>query len=186
MGGIMTTQVGPPTPEGSALAPYTAANGDNVLPGCFGVSHGSGIVSELIRHATSSWAGHAFIYVGDGQIVEGIPPLARVASANSHPHAVWNAREALTDEQRDAIILRAQALVGCPYDYPAYIGFALETLKIRTGRELDPVFHDDKWRVCSALVADCYAFAGIHIEASLKDPNLVSPADLYDRIAHEA
>jgi len=186
MGGIMTTQVGPTIPAGSALAPYTAANGDNVLPGCFGVSHGSGIVSELIRHATSSWAGHAFIYVGDGQIVEGIPPLARVASANSHPHAVWNARETLTDQQRDAIILRAQALVGCPYDYPAYIGFALETLKIRTGRELDPVFHDDKWRVCSALVADCYAFAGIHIEASLKDPNLVSPADLYDRIAHQA
>jgi len=48
----------PVSPAGSTLAPYTAANGDVVLPGCYGVSHGSGITGELIRHATESWAGH--------------------------------------------------------------------------------------------------------------------------------
>jgi hypothetical protein len=39
--------------------------------------------------------------------------------------------------------------------------------------------------VCSALVADCYAYAGITL-AGLKDPNLISPADLYNIIARQA
>lgn len=168
------------------LAPYTARNGDSVQAGCFGVSHGSGLAGELIRHATESWAGHAFVYIGNGQIVEGWAPVARVAPADSHPDAVWNAHEALTDEQRMQIVARAQALVGTPYDWSAYVGFALEVLKLRSGSQLDPVFKQDRWRVCSALVADCYERAGITIDGGQTDPNLVSPADLYNRIAGEA
>jgi uncharacterized protein YycO len=164
------------------LSPYTARNGEVVQAGCYGVSHGSGMTGELIRHATESWAGHAFVYVGNGLIVEGKPPVAAVASADSHPDAVWNVRERLVDEQRLAIVARAHALVGCHYDWPAYVGFALEIMKIRSGAELDCVFHSDDWRVCSALVADCYAHAGIDIGLDV-DVNLVSPADLYNRIA---
>jgi hypothetical protein len=165
------------------LAPYTARNGKIVRAGCYGVSHGSGILGELIRHATESWAGHAFVYVGNGLIIEGTAPIARIAQADSHPDAIWNVDEVLTDEQRRRIVDRAHALVGIRYDYLAYVGFALEVLKLRRGTELDPVFHDDHWRVCSALVADCYGFAGITIDSGLRDPNLVSPADLYNRIA---
>ena len=150
------------------------------------MSHGSGLVGELIRHATESWAGHAFVYIGNGQIVEGMPPVARIASADEHPDAVWNTQEPLTDEQRTKIIARAHALVGTPYDWPAYVGFALEVLKLGSEHELDPVFKQDPWRVCSALVADCYEYAGITIEGSLKEPNLVSPADLYNRIADQS
>lgn len=175
----------PAAPARPMLAPYIAANGDQVLPGCFGVSHGAGITGELIRHATESWAGHAFVYVGNGQIVEAAPPAARVSPAASHPDAVWNVRFPLTAAQRDKICARARALVGCPYDYPAYVGFALKVLKIRSGAELDPVFKADHWRVSSALVADCYAHAGIRL-AGLKDPNLISPADLYNIIARQA
>jgi uncharacterized protein YycO len=176
----------PVSPAGSTLTPYTAANGDIVQPGCFGVSHGSGITGELIRHATESWAGHAFVYVGNGQIIEAEPPAARVSAADSHPDAVWNVRYPLTDTQRDDIVARAHALVGCPYDYPAYVGFALEVMKLASGQELDPVFQQDHWRVCSALVADCYAYAGIHLEQGLPNPNLISPADLYNIIAQES
>jgi uncharacterized protein YycO len=175
----------PVSAAGSTLASYTAANGDIVLPGCYGVSHGSGITGELIRHATESWAGHAFVYVGNGQIIEAEPPAARVSAADSHPDAVWNVRYALTGAERDAIVARAHALVGCPYDYPAYVGFALEVLKLRDGQELDPVFREDHWRVCSALVADCYAYAGLDLELGLPYPNLISPADLYNIIAQE-
>jgi uncharacterized protein YycO len=181
----MAVTAAPVLPAMSTLAPYIAANGDQVLPGCFGVSHGAGITGELIRHATESWAGHAFVYVGNGQIVEAAPPAARVSPAASHPDAVWNARFPLTGAQRDKICARARALVGCPYDYPAYVGFALKLLKISNGTELDPVFKADHWRVCSALVADCYAYAGINL-AGLKDPNLISPADLYNIIARQA
>lgn len=181
----MTTPAAPPSTPGSSLASITTPNGEIVLPGTYGVSHGSGITGELIRHATESWAGHAFVYVGNGEVIEAAPPCARVASAASHPDAVWDTHEVLTDAQRDDIVARAHALVGCPYDYPAYVGFALEVMKIRSGQELDPVFKEDHWRVCSALVADCYAYAGIHLETGLPYPNLISPADLYNRIAQD-
>jgi len=153
-------------------------------PGDYGVSHGSGLIGELIRHATESWAGHAFIFVGDGHIIEGTAPVARLASVASHPDAVWSS-EVLTDAQRTTIVSRAHALVGCAYDWPAYVGFSLEILKLRTGVELDPLFRQDGWRVCSALVADCYAQAGINLVAGEVEPNLISPADLYNRIAHK-
>lgn len=164
------------------LAPYKARNGDIIYAGSYGVSHGSGLAGELIRHATASWAGHAFVYIGNGLIVEAAPPIARVSPADSHPDAVWNARETLTTDQRLTIIARAHALVGTHYDWPAYVGFALEILKLRSGAQLDATFKQDQWRVCSALVADCYAQAGIIIDPGV-DINLVSPADLYDRIA---
>ena len=156
---------------------------DGPLPGAYGVSHGAGMVGQLIRHATESWAGHAFIFIGGGMIIEGAPPATRLAPAASHPDAVWNLGEQLTAAQRTMIVARAHALVGEPYDYWAYVGFGLEVLGLRTGKELEPVFKRDKWRVCSAIVADCYAFAGIDLTAGLGYPNLVSPADLYNRIA---
>ena len=154
--------------------------------GNYGVSHGSGMVGELIRHAIESWAGHAFVYIGNGMIIEAAPPATRIAPAASHPDAIWNLHEPLTNAQRDAIVARAHALLGTPYDYPAYIGFALEVLHLRTGQQLAAEFKHDHWRVCSADVADAYAFAGVDLTAGLKFPNLVSPADLYDRIAQQA
>ena len=157
-----------------------------VLPGNYGVSHGGGMVGELIRHATESWAGHAFICIGNGMIIEAAPPATRTAPAASHGDAIWNLREPLTGAQRDKIVARAHALLGEPYDYGAYIGFALETLKLADGKQLEPVFKRDTWRVCSAIVADCYAAAGIDLTGGLDYPNLVSPANLYDRIAQEA
>ena len=84
------------------------------------------------------------------------------------------------------IVARAHALLGVPYDYGAYIGFALEVLGLRTGKQLEDVFKRDTWRVCSADVADAYSFAGIDLTAGLQYPNLVSPADLYNRIAQQA
>lgn len=158
---------------------------DVPLPGNYGVSHGSGMAGELIRHATESWAGHAFVYVGDGMIVEAAPPVTRLAPAASHNDAIWNLKELLTDEQRKAIVARAHALVGTPYDYPAYIGFALEVLKLRDGKQLAQYFKQDRWRVCSADVADEYGFAKIDLLAGLDYPNLISPANLLNRIIRQ-
>jgi uncharacterized protein YycO len=170
----------------SELAPYIARNGSVVAPGCYGVSHGVGIVGELVRHATDSWAGHAFIYLGNGQIVEGHTLVARTVSADSHPDAVWNVHESLSDDQRLSIIAKAQAMVGTPYDYASYIGFALEIMKLRTESQLDKVFQQDNWRVCSALVADCYSYAGICVDTGARAANLISPDDLYRRILSQS
>ena len=129
----MAASAVPVLPAASRLAPYIAANGGKVLPGCYGLSGGGDIIGELIRHATGSWAGHAFVYVGDGQIVEAVPPAVRLARAASRPDAVWHAGYPLTDAQRMRICARARALAGRPYDYPAYVGFALKVLNVRDG-----------------------------------------------------
>lgn len=169
----MTSTAIPVLPARPRLAPFTAANGAHVLPGCYGVSHGGEITGELIRHATGrSRAGHAFVYIGHGQIVEAVPSAVRIAPAASRPDAVWDVRHPLTDAQRARICARARAMVGRPYDYPAYTGFALKVLKISEEAELDPVFKADHWRVSAELVADCYAHAGIRLPL----PSLNRPA----------
>lgn len=184
MSGGMTTPLALTLPD---LVPTSAVLPGTLQPGCYGVSHGSGIVGELIRHATESWAGHAFVYVGQGMIVEGAAPVTRLAPAAAHPDAVWNLNEQLTPAERLGIVARAHALVGTPYDYPAYIGFALEVLHLASGTSLAPVFRHDTWRVCSADVADCYLRgASIDVTAGLRYPNLVSPGDLYNRIVRQS
>jgi hypothetical protein len=164
--------------RGARMTPYIAASGDEVLPGCYGLSDGGGITGDLIRHATGARACHAFIYIGNGQVVEAAPPAVRVVPAASHPGAIWNVRCPLTAAQRARICARALALVGRPYDYPAYTGFALRVLKVRDGAELDPVFKADHWQVCSTLVADCYAYAGVRVQPGLRDLSLSGPAGL--------
>jgi uncharacterized protein YycO len=145
------------------------------------------MAAALIRHATASWAGHAVIYIGDGLIVEAVPPVTKVSPVNSRPDAIWNVDEPnLTDAARRNIVARARALEGTPYDYPAYIGFAMELLHIRNGQELETFFQDDRWRVCSADVADAYHYGAIDLEQGLQYPNLISPADLLNRIVQQS
>jgi hypothetical protein len=174
----MSVTVIPARPARARLVPYIAANGDRVLPGCYGISRGLNITGDLIRPATGSRPGHAFIYVGHGRVVEVAPPGVRIAPASAHPDALWNVRFPLTGAQRQKICARALALVGRAYDYPAYTGFALKVLKLSDDAELAPVFKADHWQVCSALVADCYAYAGIRLEPGLKDLSVSRTAGL--------
>lgn len=147
-----------------------------LTPGVFGVSHGGGIPGALIRSATGSWAGHAFGNLGAGLLVQGQPPKAAIAPADSHDDAVWAwrmwdqlmAEAGWTAQQvaaaQAAVTARYRAEIGCDYDYPAYAGFAAEVLHLRTGQQLAPDFAKDDWRVCSALVADALRAGGVPLD----------------------
>jgi len=173
-----------------------------LAPGVFGVSHGGGTAGDLIRTATQSWAGHAFLYLGGGLIVQGQPPQAATAPADSHGDAIW-AWQMWDKLQADdgwpadrvaeaqaKVAARGHALIGCAYDYEAYAAFALMVLKIRNASQLAPLFSRDAWRVCSALVYDAETFGGVPMEfvpsdgpglvtdEGLKVPNLVAPGML--------
>jgi hypothetical protein len=165
-------------------------NINQLQPGVFGVSHGGGTAGELIRHATGSWAGHAFLYLGNGQIVQGQPPVAALAPADSHDDAIWAWRmwdwlervNGWTPEQvREAqgkVVARGHALVGCAYDFEAYAAFALMVLKLRNADQLAPVFMHDSYRVCSALVDDAETFGGVPMEFVPEDgPGLIAHPD---------
>ncbi len=151
-----------------------------LTPGVFGVSHGSGYGGELIRHATGSWAGHAFLYLGGGQMVEGAPPEARIVPADKYGDAIWAWRQwdqlkaaSWTDQEiraaQDKVVGRGHALVGCAYDWPAYVGFALEVLGLRSEQQLSPFFTHDAYRVCSALVDDAETFGDVPMTFTAED-----------------
>lgn len=159
-------------------------------PGTFGVSHGGGTAGELIRHATGSWAGHAFLYLGDGLIVQGQPPQAATAPADSHGDAIWAWRmwDWLRDDQKwtparvmnaqTMVVERGKALIGCSYDYEAYVAFALMVMKLRNADQIAPFFRRDAWRVCSALVADAEGMGGVPMQFVPSDgPGLVAHPD---------
>ena len=164
---------------------------DKLTPGVFGVSHGSGMAGELIRHATGSWAGHAFLYLGNGLIVQGQPPQAGTAAAASHDDAIWawrmwdqlKAVNGWTDAQVSAaqakVVGRGYALVGTAYDWPAYVAFSLEVLHLRNEDQLADWFRQDGYRVCSALVDDALTFAGVPLNFVPEDgPGLVAKPDV--------
>lgn len=144
-----------------------------LTPGVFGVSAGGGPLAELIRSATQSSAGHAFMYLGNGQIVEGTAPVAKLAPATEHGDAIWayrmwdqlKAKNGWTDAQVQAaqakVVARGKALEGTGYDYAAYLAFSLEVTRLRNAEQLSPIFAKDKCRVCSALVYDAETSGGV-------------------------
>ncbi len=153
---------------------------DKLTPGVFFVSHGSGLGGEIIRHATGSWAGHAGLYLGGGQMVEGAPPEARIVHADKYGDAIWAWRMwdqlkdgSWTDQEIRAAQLRVtgrgHALVGCAYDWPAYVGFTLEVLNLRSEKQLSPFFRHDTYRVCSALVDDAEVSGGVPMTFTAED-----------------
>src|SRR5947208_15663892 len=87
----MTVTAIPPRTARPRLAPYTAASGDMVLPGCYGISRGQGITGDLIKLASGPRPGHGFIYIGNRRIVAVAPPAVRIAPAASHTDPLWNA-----------------------------------------------------------------------------------------------
>lgn len=177
---------------------------DQLRPGTFGVSHGGGIPGAIIRSATGSWAGHAFLYLGNGQIVSGQPPKAAQEPASTYTDAIWawrmwdqlQASGWSADKVAAAQALvgqRGRAEIGTPYDFAAYAGFAAEVLHLRNEQQLAPDFTSDKWRVCSALVADALSAGAVPLEFIPSDgpgliradsvkvkmpPNLVAPGML--------
>jgi hypothetical protein len=164
---------------------------DQLRPSTFGLSRGGGLPGELIRRATESEYGHAFLYLGGGQIVQGQPPRAALADADSHSDAEWAWRmwDQLADElklsgaqvasMQAAVVRRGRALVGIPYDYGAYAAFAAEVLRLKTGKEMSGAFEHDPWRVCSGLVADALKAGGVPLDFVPADgaPGLVTQKD---------
>jgi hypothetical protein len=161
-----------------------------LTPGVFGVSAGGGATGMIIRDATGSEAGHAFLYLGNGVLVQGQPPKAVLAPADSHADARWAWRmwsalkenDGWTDEQVTAaqglVVARGRALVGTPYDYGAYVAFTAMILHLRTAQQMSVEFEHDPARVCSGLVADAERTGGVPLNFVPEDgPSLITAPD---------
>lgn len=121
---------------------------------------------------------HAFVYVGDGKIVEAEPGgalISDLAEYDGRP-IIWSTGLILlTDEQRSLIVQSALAQEGTPYSFLDYLAIGLYRLGIKHPGVAKRV-ESSKHLICSQLVALDYEHAGVPVTDF--PPYLVTPGKL--------
>jgi cell wall-associated NlpC family hydrolase len=149
--------------------------------GAFGVTATPGWKARVIRLVTHSTVNHAFIYVGNGQIVEANPSGAALAPVSKYPAAIWSTGPPNGQAVADA----ARSLIGTPYSWVDVVCVGLADIfdwhvAAPVRRRLNRRDRLD----CSQLVDTAYLRAGIHLFPDGRVPGDVAPADLLNLI-HE-
>lgn len=139
----------------------------NVKPGDFGLVHMGGDNGRLIR--LGQWLNgsgfsdyeHAFIYIGNGEIVEAEPDGAR-RTVCRYSGVLWSSGIINpTDNQRAGIVKGASmyAQLHTPYSWADYASLALRRFHI-PAPHLKAYVASSGHMICSQLVAKCYSGAG--------------------------
>jgi cell wall-associated NlpC family hydrolase len=144
--------------------------------GDYGVVRTSGWGAALIRFGTHSNYNHAFVYVGDGQIVEAEPQGARLGSVTEYGNVLWS-RVPLDGPQRGAIAAIARKMIGTPYNWVDIAALTLACLGLKLPPVMDRV-RDDRQLICSQLVDRAYELAGVHLFKDGRPDEAVTPGDL--------
>jgi cell wall-associated NlpC family hydrolase len=123
---------------------------------------------------------HAFIYVGDDQIIEAEPKGAKLSSVHEYKNIVWSTGWFdVTDVQRRDIAHTALSLAGTPYSFADYAAIAAHTLHVPGNGLLKSYVSSSKHLICSQLVDYCYRQSGADLFPG-RWPGYVTPASLYD------
>ena len=156
----------------------------NPQPGDFAVVRLNGTAGKLIR--LGQWLNgdgfadyeHAFVYVGNDQIVEAEPGGAELNSVTRYATSdvLWSTGKVLlSDEQRSSIVEAAKGFVGVPYSFLDYLLIALKRFHI-TVPILNRRVLGSKHMICSQLVAQSYKDSGIDL--CDEPPYSITPGDL--------
>ena len=152
--------------------------------GDYGVVKTNGWLGWIIRVGTVSRWNHAFIYIGNGQIVEANPQGVEVVSLH-YDRIAWNNHEEITDEQREAIVKCSLSHVGRGYSFLTIALIILRILGMKVlanSKFLLKVAEKDGY-ICSELVSECYMGAGINLLPNKPDYTTV-PGDLAERLIY--
>lgn len=156
----------------------------DIQPGDFGLVEVIGNVGTLIR--IGQWLNgdgfsnyeHAFVYVGNGQIIEAQPGgaiLTDLSKYDGRPIEWSSGLINLTTAQRVAIVQLAESQIGTPYSFLDYFAIAAKRFHLPlpwiTKRVLD-----SKHLICSQLVATDYDSVGVSL--GTRAPYLDSPGYL--------
>ena len=154
-------------------------------PGDFGVVKTDGIIGRLIRVGTASRWNHAFIYLGDGLIVEANPTGVAISSVSKYPQIAWNRHTNIPAKTRDKIVEAAYKEVGKPYAFLDIIVIFLRIIGLRFIRPNTfwKKLSDINGWFCSELVSYCYRISGIPILK--KKDDLVTPGDLAEFLVYQ-
>jgi uncharacterized protein YycO len=154
-------------------------------PGDFAVVSAGGLPGRLVRLAelangSGKYSGyeHAFIYIGDGQIIQAEPSGTAYGQLTPHGKTLWSTGHFdLTAEQRDKICDAARGYVGTPYSFLDYVALIFHHYRIPVPwlrRYIAATGH----QICSQLVDSCYLAAGVHLYDDGRWRGYVTPADL--------
>lgn len=153
--------------------------------GDYGVIRSTGIFARLIQIGTVSRWNHAFIYVGDGKIVEANPRGVQVSPVSKYKIIAWNRHDDLTNKERLAIANFALEQVGQPYNFIVIGNIALRILGLKLLAKTKLMYHwaqSTKGYICSELVAESYESIGQSLCG--KDADLTTPGDLAERLVY--
>ena len=156
-------------------------------PGDFIVFKTNGWAARLIQVGTRSRWNHAAIYIGYElgvqTIIEAQPKGVRRSRLSDYPVGTYVVSHGDTSPwQRAKVVKYARAQIGTGYGWLDIVALALVNLGIRP-KWLDNYAANDDRLVCSQLVSQAYAYAGIPLTKD--DPWTVSPGDLADVILEE-
>lgn len=154
------------------------------LPGDFGLVSIEGGVGVAIRIGQFLNGDgfrnyeHAFIYLGDGKIMEAEPGGARIADLSEYDgrDILWSTDKVdIPDWKRTDIVQDSEKLVGTPYSFLDYLAIGLYRIHLRHPWVAKYV-QASKHLICSQLVAQVYA--DNEIQLTDKPPYLVTPGKL--------
>ena len=145
--------------------------------GDFAVVSAGGIPGRLVRYAEQAngsgpWADyqHAFIYIGDGQIIQAEPSGADYGQLTAHAKTLWSTGKfQLTAFQRDQICDAARGYIGVPYGWLDYLALVLHRLHI-PAPHLKAFIASGRSMICSQMVDAAYLAAGVHLYADGRWP----------------
>jgi uncharacterized protein YycO len=161
-------------------------------PGDFAVCSSGGDAGKMV--AFGEWLcgdqftqyQHAFLYVGDGRIIEAAPSGCAEQALGGHTGVLWSAGIVeLTDAQRRTIIAYARGYLGTGYSWLDYAAIAAHRVRIPVPH-LKAYIGSTRHQICSQLVDQCYLDAGVHLFADGRWPGFVTPADLAGLLLREA
>jgi hypothetical protein len=136
---------------------------------------------------------HAFVYVGDGKILQAEPGGAVIVPYTEHGAELWSsAKYQLTAQQRATAPVLAHGLEGIGYswlDYASLAGHRLHVpdLPVWPGPHhpvtLKTFIGDSGHMICSQLVDYFMLQLGVHLFADKRWPGDVTPAELAELLA---
>lgn len=160
------------------------------ISGDFGLTQIHGNVGKLVR--VGQWLNgsgsedfeHAFVYLGDGKLIEAEPRGARLRFLSEYDHdtVLWSTGKiGLDGAQRDTIVSAAIGYLGTPYSALDYFALVAHRLHLWTPG-LKHFIASSGHLICSQLVDQCYRDAGVQLFPDGRWPGYVTPGDLYQRL----
>jgi len=136
---------------------------------------------------------HAFVYVGEGMVIEAASSGAVKRPFHYDPEAVlWSSETLyqdvglgndlipieLTDLDRSAICQAAEGYIGVPYSWLDYLAIAAHRFHLSRSEALQKIVASTRRMICSQLVDQCFVDAGVHLFDDHRWPGYVTPGDL--------